>query len=153
MKGHLRVPFLFSIGVNQFIVTSVKLVFIYINFESYFIFLFRSGYLFRNRGIKVVVDTTMIAEFDIQDHKLTDEFLESVVRSLTIVPFSNDDIVQGALRARTIQKYDVFFIVGREKSQLVVTLGGLQPHQGETALRKTLKLAEKVGIVRGATGL
>lgn len=109
--------------------------------------------MFRNRGIEVVVDTTMIAEFDIQDHKLADEFLETVVRSLTAVPFSKDDIVQGALRARTIQKYDVFFIVGREKSQLVVTLGGLQPHQGETALRKALKLAEKVGILRGATGL
>ncbi len=109
--------------------------------------------LFRHRGVEVVIDTTDTAEFDIADLKLEDDLLESFVRSLKSVPFSKDDLTQGALRARTIQMYDLFFIVGREESEMVVTLGGIQHHESETALRTALKVAEKVGMLRGAAGV
>lgn len=109
--------------------------------------------VFRHRGVKVVVDTTDTAEFDIQGYQLPEAFLETVERQFIAVPFSDDDICEGSLRARTIDGYDFFFIVGRLDSEMVVTIGGVEVHTDETNLRKALKVAEKVGMLRGATGV
>ena len=109
--------------------------------------------VFRHRGIKVVVDTTDTAEFDIQGYQLTVEFLQAVERNFTSVPFSDNDICEGSLRARTIDDYDFFFIVGRLEGEMVVTIGGIQPHESEAALHKALKIAEKIVVLRGAAGV
>lgn len=108
---------------------------------------------FRHRGIKVFVDTTDTAEFDIQGYQLTDDFLKTIAKNFTSVPFSKDDICEGNLRARIIDGYDFFFIFSRIDDKMVVTIGGVELHESETALRKALKIADRVGILRSATGI
>ncbi len=108
---------------------------------------------FRHRGVSVVVDTTDVAEFDIADHKISEDFLETVAKNFASVPFSNTDVAEGNLRAHTMGEYDFFFTVGRHKAEMVVTIGGVQIHECETKLQKALKVAEKIGMLRGATGI
>ncbi|MGB7431837.1 MAG: hypothetical protein WA921_05135 [Ahrensia sp.] len=108
---------------------------------------------FRYRNISTVIDTTDVAEFDIADNRLSDAFLEKVAGIFVAVPYSNDDICFGNLRARTIEDFDFFFIVGRIEDKLVVTIGGVQRHQGVPALTKALAMAEKFAMLRGITGL
>lgn len=108
---------------------------------------------FRYKGIKTVVDTTDTAQFDIDSYQITEASQKAVEQNFSTVPFSKNDVSNGAVHARTIDGYDYFFIVGQQEDKLVVTIGGVQTHESEDALRKCMKLAEKVGLFRGVSGV
>lgn len=57
----------------------------------------------RYRGIEVVVDTTIPAEFDIAGYRLGERFIENVAKQLSEVTFSRDDRTVGPVRIREIE--------------------------------------------------
>ena len=77
---------------------------------------------FRYRGLKVVVDTTEKAEFDIKGFQFSDVEMESIANQLRETAFTQNDRVVGDIRIRQIEIYDVAYIIGREGDTMVVTI-------------------------------
>ncbi|MEM6488813.1 MAG: hypothetical protein AAF677_11200 [Pseudomonadota bacterium] len=107
---------------------------------------------FRHRGVRVVVDTTAEAEFDRQGYGVPDAVMERIADRLSAVTFSPEDRTVGAVRVRVIEGLDVIFLLTREGSKIVVTIGGVRPHQPGSATERLIRSVGLVGAVRSALG-
>ena len=108
---------------------------------------------FRHRGIRVFVDTTQTAEFDIKGFQLGEEFLNTVSRMFEQVPMSPQDVTYGQLRSRVVGGYVFYFIVARDADAFVVTLFHVQVFKDETTTERMMKLLETLAKARGLLGI
>ena len=107
---------------------------------------------FRYRGLKVVVDTTEKAEFDIKGYQIPDATMEAIARQLRDVSFSRRDRVVGDARVREIDNYDIVFIIGREDDTMVITIGAMILPDPVNPTEELLKKLGPIAIFRGALG-
>ncbi len=112
-----------------------------------------SDSVFRYRGLKVVVDTTEKAEFDIKGYQISDARMERIGARLRESALSRQDRIVGDIRVREMEGYDVVFIVGREGDTLVITIGAVEVSDPDNPIEKILQKLGPVAIFRGATGL
>jgi len=108
---------------------------------------------FRYRGLKVVVDTTEKAEFDIAGYQIPDAAMETIASQLRDVSFSLRDRVIGDARVRAIDGYDVVFIIGREDDTVVITIGAVLMPDPANPTEELLKKLGPIAIFRGASGV
>jgi hypothetical protein len=107
----------------------------------------------RDRGLKVVVDTTEVAEWDLAGYRLPDSAVERIASRLAAVPHSPEDRVVGDVRVRELEGMDVIFTISREPGLIVVTIGGVRPPDPETPTEGILKALGHIATFRGAIGL
>ncbi len=81
---------------------------------------------FRNRGVKVVVDTMEQAEFDFAKLNVTEKQQEIIARNLKETPNSTYDRYTGELRVRIICGYDIAFTVVRDDADVAVIIIGAE---------------------------
>jgi hypothetical protein len=106
---------------------------------------------FRNRGVKVVVDTTYVAELDFADNFIDCDDQDRVARSLKHVLRSDDDIIDGAYRIReVIDGWEVIFTHYRDGNNYVVLIVGYGK-KGE--MEGLLSLIARAGIQQFAPGV
>ncbi|MEM1130779.1 MAG: hypothetical protein AAGH83_09685 [Pseudomonadota bacterium] len=112
-----------------------------------------SSNVFRHRGLKVAVDTTEMAEFDIRELTLSDALVENIGRRLRDMAFSKQDRVVGDVRVREMFGYDVAFIVGRQNGTVVITIGAVEVPSPTDPMEVVLARLDLVAMFRGVTGL
>ncbi len=108
---------------------------------------------FRYRGLKVVIDTTEKAEFDIKGYQISDARLERIGRRLRESALFRADRIIGDIRIRRLEGYDVVFIVGRESDTLVITIGAVEVPDPNNPIEVILQKLGYIAIFRGASGL
>jgi len=108
---------------------------------------------FRHRGIEVVVDTTLPAEFDMAGFQLSENFARNLVHRLRTVTFSATDRCHGIVRIREIDGYDVLFVVGREEKTVVITIGGVLIAESRSTTQELMQRANAIATLRGALGI
>lgn len=99
------------------------------------------------------VETTEVAEFDIQGYQISDATMERIGKRLKAVTISPEDRVEGHVRVRHLEGYEVMFVITRFEKQLVITIGGLVYTDKQDPEGSALKLIEKIATFRGAIGL
>ncbi len=107
---------------------------------------------FRHRGVRVVVDTVETAEFDMQIYDIAPEIVDTIGRALVSLPQSTEDRAVGNFLIREIAGFDVVFIIGREDTTVVITIGRIRPPDPANPTELLLKSAGIAAIFRGATG-
>lgn len=107
----------------------------------------------RHRGVRVEVDTTEIAEWDIASIQIAEDVLERIARNLKTVTHSDRDRVVGDVRVREIEGYDIVFFLGMQDGVMVVTIGKVAIPDPDNATETLLKKLGPLAILRGATGL
>ena len=105
------------------------------------------------RGIRVEVETIEPAEFDLASHQLGEEFLGRAARNLANVPVSGRDVVEGPVRIRNMDGFDIAFLLHRSDHRLIVTIGRVWPEEKRARMRSLSQQAEMVAMPRGATGI
>lgn len=82
---------------------------------------------FRNRGLKVVVDTTEQCEFDFVSHQIAPEQQERIAGNLKALPNSPRDRYFGDVRVREVlDGWDVAFVIGHDANDWVILMIGLE---------------------------
>ncbi|MCK0094286.1 hypothetical protein MWU60_01780 [Yoonia sp. F2084L] len=107
----------------------------------------------RHRGIKVIIDTTEVAELEIAGYQITDADLDLITKNLTQSTFSPRDRVVGPVRIRLLKGYDVMFLVGREGANVVITIGSIRPPDPNEPTEDALKRLGILATLRGASGI
>lgn len=108
---------------------------------------------FRHRGLRVVVDTTEKAEFDIRGYQIGTAMMERIAGRLCAVVFSPEDRVVGDVRVRLLEGYDIIFFVARDRDVIVVTIGGVRVPDKAKPTEGILKSLGLAAILRGASGV
>ncbi|THF93264.1 MAG: hypothetical protein E8G75_03955 [Sulfitobacter sp. SK025] len=102
--------------------------------------------------MKVVVDTTEVAEFDIKGYQINDADLETIAKELRDNALSESNRTVGDIKVREMKGYDVAFIVGRDDDRIIITIGGLELPDREMPMEKVIKGLGYIATVRGAFG-
>ena len=79
--------------------------------------------------------------------------MERIGARLKAVTFSPEDQIEGGVRIRRLEGYDVLFLVTRDSNVAYITIGGVILAEGSDPRASALKLAEKIATLRGAVGL
>lgn len=83
---------------------------------------------FRNRGLKVVVDTTQEAEFDFASHQISRKQQERIAANLKKIPISEGDRVYGDVNLReAVPGWDVAFVRALDGAEWVILIIGAEP--------------------------
>lgn len=99
---------------------------------------------FRNRGLRVVVDTTIEAEWRIASLQVPSATVERFAKVLKTTPFSVDDLYFGLLRIRQIDDWDVGFTISQDEEVWVITIWTVElPKQLEAKVRYLLRAGYK----------
>lgn len=108
---------------------------------------------FRFRGIEVVVDTTLPADFQIKGYQLSDVFMDRVARGFKAAPLRAGDKEFGPVMVRCVEGYDFLYVVGRQEGALVVTIGDVWPTEEMPKIEQILQKGALIAMLRGASGL
>ena len=101
--------------------------------------------LFRNRGLRVVVDTTEPAEWDFASLQVSDQSKESIARNLMSVPRSPRDRFEGNVRIREVSGWDIAFTLSLNSSELVCTIIAIgNPDEIETTTNYLLRSGKAI---------
>lgn len=107
----------------------------------------------RHRRVRTVVDAVESADLDMAHYAISEDTLRRIALNLRDHPFSAEDRVVGDIRIREVAGLDVIFIISREESALVITIGGLRPPDPKQPSERILKFLAKLAIFRGASGV
>lgn len=106
---------------------------------------------FRRRGIKVVVDSTYLAELDFADHSISEADQERVARDLKHVLRSEGDFIEGKYRIReVIDGWEVVFTHYVDSENYVVLIVGYG-RKGE--MESALSFIARAGLEQFAPGV
>ena len=107
----------------------------------------------RFRGLKVRVDTTEVAEWDISGFSVTDEMLDRISNRLAAETHSGEDRVVGDVRVRLLEGMDVIFSLSREHALIVATICGMRPPDPEKPTEQIIYAMQQGGSLRSFLGI
>lgn len=105
---------------------------------------------FRNRGLRVVVDTSAPAEFDAARDQVPETVLKAIAANLKEVPFSDRDQIAKTLRVRQLFNFDVVFYLSRELQDVLVNIVAIRPHRAECPIHRRLRVLRTIATLRSA---
>lgn len=105
------------------------------------------------RGLRVEVETTQPAEFDIKLYDVSDDLVDRIAYGLCRLPLSSEDEHLGPANLRKFDNFDVLYIVSRVPEGPLVTVVRVWPTPERERMLELLEGVNLVAMFRGATGL
>ncbi|MEM0937787.1 MAG: hypothetical protein AAGJ91_17985 [Pseudomonadota bacterium] len=86
-------------------------------------------------------------------HHLDDHFLDRVARNLSIVPLSPRGLLEGPVRVREIEGYDLAFLVARRPEAMVITIVRIWPKGERSMQMRVMQALGVIALFRDASGV
>ena len=109
--------------------------------------------VFEKRGVAVSIVTTDVAELDAALYGLSDERVEVIGRNIKSLPTSRTDRAVGPMLVRTIEGYDVLYVVTTTPEGISIVVSGISPVETGELASDALRITELIAMFRGALGV